>query len=139
VFCNLLIEWTFSDLDSYLNVSVEIINDAINTINAGIFVSALLEETSTVFSAAESESPIDMNVFLAIQSPLFAYSVSQKENSNVITEKWFNVICADRGVMIFGANKQKALDYFKIMNQLYIFLKQLKRFMVQKYMVLIIT
>lgn len=111
-----LIMWTLDDVNSRLNVLVEIFNNAIQELNVEKFVGYLLEDCSAIFSAAEAESPIDMNVFLGIQSPVFAYCVGHNEHSGKVAEIWFYAICGARGTMIFGENKQKALNYFKLMN-----------------------
>ena len=116
VFIKNLLEWLFTDVQQRLNLVIEVINEALHVLNIECFAQYLLEEIGTLFCQAEEENPYDMNLFLALQSPIYSYCVNNGPNSQSIYECWFYALCASRGATIFGPNKKKALDYFKLMN-----------------------
>ena len=74
-----------------------------------------MEETGSVFVSAEEETPLDMNIFLALQAPIYAYCVGHNEKSGEVSNIWFGTICSEKGLNVFGNNLKKALDYFKLM------------------------
>ena len=116
IFIKYLLDWLFTEVQPRLNLVVEIINNGLHMLNVECFVQYLLEEIGILFCQAEEETPFDMNLFLALQAPIYSYCVNHEQNSQAIYECWFYALCASRGATIFGPNKKKALDYFKLMN-----------------------
>ena len=62
------------------------------------------------------QNPVDLNLFLAFQSPIYAYSISKKEQSKDIFYTWFEPLAASLGCDIFKTDYDLAVSYFKLMN-----------------------
>ncbi|EAY02614.1 hypothetical protein TVAG_260740 [Trichomonas vaginalis G3] len=113
----LMLQWAFVDIDSRMNIAAQIINFLLYNFNSPLVAQTLLDSVSTIFlSHSEDGKPLDMNIFLALQSPVFSYSVSEQENADSVLEIWFFSLCATYASNIFGSDKKLALAYFKLMN-----------------------
>lgn len=114
-----VLNWTFTDINIRLNPTVEIINFLLffNDFKAKAVASELLNALSERFlKAAENNTPIDMNIFLALQAPAFSFSVGDHPDDEEVLDTWFFSLCNTCATNIFGSDKHLALSYFKLMN-----------------------
>ena len=59
---------------------------------------------------------IDLNLLLALQSPIFSYATTRHPDSDAVCKLWFHKLAESKGVEIFKDNSKLAISYFKIMN-----------------------
>ena len=101
------------DLQKRLDLFLSAISAALQTNFNITFVSKFSSIVQRYFS---SQNQIDLNFFLAIQSPIFAHVVAKKEGYVEIFKVWFGGLAYTKGYNIFQSNYQLALSYFKLMN-----------------------
>lgn len=98
---------------SRLNTCIEIIEICIESPHRIVFLNKYAEIFPSFFPDCNS---IDLNLLLALQSPIFSYSVSRHPDSDMVCQLWFHSLSSTQGQAIFKDNNQLALSYFKIMN-----------------------
>lgn len=118
---NLFFNICFSCLNEYLTQNVqerldfyvEAVSISLETKYRIVFV---LSFSSLMKKFFIDQNPVDLNLFLAFQSPIYAYSISKKEQSKDIFYTWFEPLAASLGCDIFKTDYDLAVSYFKLMN-----------------------
>lgn len=108
------------ELLKYLQEDLNRIDLFINSIQFGIESPHIIQFLTIYASVFPSFFPdpnsIDLNLLLAMQSPIFSYSVHRNPESEKVCILWFHSLASSHGSILFKDNLPLAMSYFKLMN-----------------------
>lgn len=102
-----------SAVSGSIDACVEAVAGALESERRIEFVPVVYEFACSAHRALERP---DINAFLALQSPVFAYATSGDAQSREVFRLWFGRIAATLGADAFGEDYSCAVAYFKLMN-----------------------
>ena len=112
-FVDEFLKWLFEDVEARLDGIIHFVAVALDSPHRMAFLGVFAKVIPGLFP---DKGNIDINLLLALQCPIFSYSVARQPDSGAVCEVWFHALARSRGVEIFGDNLQAAMSYFKLMN-----------------------